>query len=312
MPRGVKTSISMLAATVVVAVGLAGVAFAAKAPSPGTAKQVAALVAAAPKITTTPKDIVPAVSAAGADNAYLATPSLAACTTGATTLPTCVFGDTKGKHTMVLFGDSHAFMWFPAVDLIAKAEKWRLVALMSFGCPVADVTVWNVATDGPNTPCPAFRTAMIARINKLDPSLVIMSEGFYTLNADDQPITDAQWTTALETSLSQLDAKGMKKVLIGNTFLVPDPVACLAGYPKAVQTCSRAEDDSTQAAQRAAEQAATTEQGVPYINEIPWECSATCTVVIGNMIVYNSAGHISATYADYLSGVLKAAMKKEL
>jgi hypothetical protein len=299
---------ALLAASTAVATVLAG----ATPITPGTPTQVAKLVAAAPAITSLPSNVVPSLSNASSDDAETYYPTITACITGSAKEPACVFGDTKAKRTMVLFGDSHAYMWFPAIDEIATKDKWRLVALMNFGCPVADTTVWNVAINQANTECPTFRSAMIARIDKLNPSLLIMSEGFYTINADQQPITDADWTAALEKSFSLLHSKSMKKVLIGNTILIPDPIACLASNTSSIQTCSKPEDNATFTAQRAAEKTAASASKVTYVDEIPWECSATCTVVIGNYIAYNSAGHISATYSDYLRGVLADALKKSM
>ena len=287
--------------------GVAAGALAATAP--GTPTQVAALVGAAPKITSLPSGLTPPLAKASGDVPLAAYPALAPCLSGKQTEPACVFGDTKATRTMLLFGDSHAYMWFPALDRIAKAARWRLVAWMSLGCPFADVTVWDVVTNGPNTACPGFRTHMLVRIDALHPSLVIVSESFYTLDADDQPITDAEWTTALEASFADLHGAGMKKVLIGDTYLVPDPITCLSAYPHAVQTCSRNWVTATYTAQRAADQKAAAEAKVVYVDEIPWTCSARCTVVVGHMIVYSSTGHLTTTYADYLSDVLKLALK---
>ena len=45
------------------------------------------------------------------------------------TVPKCVFGDPNGSHTMVLYGDSHALMWFRAMNQIAIRAHWRLVIL---------------------------------------------------------------------------------------------------------------------------------------------------------------------------------------
>ena len=42
---------------------------------------------------------------------------------------------------------------------------------------------------------------------------------------------------------------------------------------------------------------------------IPWTCSAVCTAVIGNMIVYYSGGHLTTTYVSYLTGVLGTSLK---
>ncbi len=307
-----RTWLPIVPVGLAVALAVSSVALASSAITPGTPKQVAALVAAAPSIATLPKGLIPPVAQASNDDPLSEYPSLAPCITGSTSEPACVFGDPKGSHTIVLFGDSHAYMWFPALDLIAKAAKWKLVALLNFGCPVADISVWDIVTNAPDTQCTSFRSHMITRIDALHPRLVVMSESFYVLNANDQTITDPEWTAALESSLTSLHATGMKKVLIGDTFLLPEPVACLSAYPTAVQTCSKPESNTTYTAQRAAEQKAAAAKKVVYVNEIPWTCSATCTAVIGDYVVYNSAGHLTATYATYLSGVLKLALKSSM
>ncbi len=280
--------------------------------SPGTPKQVAALVAAAPSIATLPAGVEPPLSSASSDDALTEFPSLTPCISGSDDEPTCAFGDTHAKRTMVLLGDSHALMWFPALDAVATAAKWRLVALMDYGCPVADVTVWDVVTNSPDTDCPIFRAHMIKRIDKLDPQLLVVSENFYFLDAKDHPITDAEWTTALEKSLGALHARSMHRVVIGQDEVVPDPVACLAAYPNAVQTCSRPATSAAFTEELAADRAAAHEAKVPYVNEVPWLCSATCTVVIGKMIVYNSSGHLTATYDTYLTDVLRLALKASM
>jgi hypothetical protein len=282
---------------------------AAASTGPGTAKQVAALVAAATSITTLPADVNPSLANADADEPSSEYPAVKPCEVGVVKMPKCLFGDTTGSHTMVLFGDSHAYMWFPALDAIAKAAKWKLYMLVGLGCPVADLAVWNVPTGSPNVGCPGFRAAMIKRIDKLNPSLVVMSEAYYTLNANDQPITDAQFTTALESTFTQLHSRSMKKVLLGQTFFIPLPNECLAANTSAVQKCSEPEDNSVFAAQRASEVAATKADKVSYVNVMPWTCSSECTAVIGNMIVYWSGGHLTTVYATYLTNVLHASIK---
>ena len=56
-------------------------------------------------------------------------------------LPSCVFGDPRARRTIVLYGDSHAGMWFRAMDGIAHRSGWRLVVLFKPGCPASLVPV---------------------------------------------------------------------------------------------------------------------------------------------------------------------------
>ena len=41
----------------------------------------------------------------------------------------------SSKTTVVLFGDSHAMQWFPALNGLAKEHDWRLVGLTKAACP---------------------------------------------------------------------------------------------------------------------------------------------------------------------------------
>ena len=199
----------------------------------GTASQVAADVKSSLSIKTLPSNLSPPVQDASTDTAYVDTPSLSNCNTTGITIAfaKCIFGDPKGKHTMVLWGDSHAFMWFPAVNAVAKANHWRLVALMKFGCPDADVAVWNPLTKAPYTTCTTFRRNMIAHIDSLRPQLVILTEAFTALGATGNganSITTSAWQSALKKTLSLLHGSGMKKLVLGSTIAAgtaePSPV----------------------------------------------------------------------------------------
>lgn len=294
-----------------------------------SAAVIAADVKASLSIKTLPANVSPALSSATTDTALIDTPSLSRCntTSGTIVLSKCVFGDRSGSHTMVLWGDSHAFMWFPAVDAVAKAAHWRLVAAMMFGCPVADVSVWNVLTDTAYAHCNLFRNRMIAAFNKMKPSLVILTESFTAYAASghgaNNTISVAQWQAALSKTLELLHAKGMRKVVLGSTIATGgvSPPECLAANPTAVQACT-VSDTPNQASQRGAEQAAAKSASVPYVNVLPWLCSSSvtppaCSPVIGDpengyKIVYYASGHLTETYDLFLSGVLAAALKPSM
>jgi len=280
-------------------------------------------------VETLPTDLTPSVASASTDTALVGTPSLSNCNivVQAIVVSKCVFGDTSGKHTMFLWGDSHAFMWFPALNAIATAARWKLVTLMAYGCPVADVSVWDNLTNTSYTACDSFRSTVIRIINKLKPTLVVVAEAFtsYAASGHGAPgtISTHQWKTGLERSLALVHAKGMKKVVLGSTVLggTASPPQCLAANPTAVQSCT-VMDTPDQQAQRAAEAAAAKADKALYVNTLPWLCSPTttqpaCSPVIGDsmngyMIVYYSAGHLTETYDLFLQGVLGAALKRDM
>jgi SGNH domain (fused to AT3 domains) len=60
-----------------------------------------------------------------------------------TEAPACVYGNRSSEITVVLFGDSHAMQWFPALNRIAKERDWRLLGLTKATCPPAEVHIYN-------------------------------------------------------------------------------------------------------------------------------------------------------------------------
>ena len=52
------------------------------------------------------------------------------------------YGDLTAppSKTVVLFGDSHALMWFPALDNLAKQYGWHLIAQAKATCPPINIT----------------------------------------------------------------------------------------------------------------------------------------------------------------------------
>jgi len=313
--RGTITSHSTarrLVAATVAAATLFAAGMATAAGAPGTASQVAAAVAKAPSLRVLPANLTPSLQSAATDTALVATPSVAFCDGGGPQQYCGGFGDPKGTKTMVLVGDSHAFMWFPAVNAIAKAARWRLYFLSLYGCPVAGLDVWYVKIKADYTACSAWRPKVIARIDRLNPNLVIVAETHYTRDGADKPITNAQFQSGLVRSLNALRSSRMHKVLLGDTVAIANPVECLAANPTAIQRCSASATNPTEVAQRAVDVAAARATRTLYVNELPWTCTKVCTEVIANMVVYYYSQHFTATYAAYLSGVLRQAIAADL
>ena len=51
----------------------------------------------------------------------------------------CTYGDRSSSKTIVLYGDSHAAQWFPALEKIANENGFKLVSLTKSACPAPEV-----------------------------------------------------------------------------------------------------------------------------------------------------------------------------
>lgn len=285
-------------------------------PTPGSASQIAALVAASPAITSLPSTPDPSLSAEGTDSANQWYPITRFGCTSATTNP-CVFGDLKSKKVIAALGDSHAQMWLSALVPAAQALGYRLVLFWSPGCPAADVTVYNQTPlysvpAGPYYACNTFRTRAIASIKKLRPTLVLMSNRTSQVYATKTAyFTNAQWQAGVKKTVDLFKRARIKVAIVGDTPYLPHSAPpCLAAYPTAVQTCSAPNPNQAAANHVAAEQKEAKTLKIGYINTLPWLCVKTvCSPVIGDFLVYLDQTHVDETYAAYLAGVMQAAIK---
>jgi hypothetical protein len=222
----------------------------------------------------------------------------------------CTYGDPDGKKLMVVTGDSHAGMWFTALKGVASRTGWRLRIFYLPGCPAPMMTFFSTETETPNLECNAFRRDAISAIRALHPSMTIVSSATLA-----QPISRTQnatasmWRAGLAKTLKALSEPGTELVVIGDIpVLAENDAICLAARMDDVKACmtplSTAEQGVLVGAERAASQAA----GAKYIPTAQWECATECVPIVGSMRVYNDQFHLSATYANYLSGALQQAL----
>jgi hypothetical protein len=285
--------------------------------TPGTRAQVLSLVAASSKISTLPGDLSPSLADVSSD---FASPSLynAGCepTESQTSVPACDFGDVNSSNTIVLYGDSHAEMWFDAFYDIATQIGWKLVVLAKPYCPPTEVTFSSPITSGPYTQCTVWHNLAVARIRALHPAVVVITGEFEDpVIWSTSPSAGTQFEqlqTGIEKTLDLLKMPGTQEVVLGNIAdLKSSPPTCLARHPSDVQACSftLAKEDAIWGPDFALEEAAAKAEGAHYIDVLPWLCATVCSPVIGNFDVYYNEFHITATYATYLSQVLHGALE---
>jgi hypothetical protein len=87
----------------------------------------------------------------------------------------CTLGDVNATKTVVLFGDSHAWQWMPALENVATQSGWRVVTYTKGGCPVENIGASVAALDESSTNCAQWRNAAFAALSTLRPALVIIS-----------------------------------------------------------------------------------------------------------------------------------------
>jgi hypothetical protein len=279
----------------------------------GSVAEVEQAVRAAAKIEEIPADLTPALTNVRSTWGGPAAPCWPSV--GQSSIPACMFGDLNSSHTMVVYGDSHAGMWFQTLELIATRIHWRLAYLGKGYCPANSLAYGN--PDGYGSPggeysvCDRWHSFALDRINRLHPDLVIITQEVRN-KPDGKYYSPAQWQQGMAKTISLIHVPKDRIVVLGNIPVLPTSgPECLSQHPDNVQACSGPVGSFWNSRDQA-ERTAVTEAGGRYLNVTPWFCSSTCTAVIGDYEVYWDDAHITTTYAEFLAGVLAASLPLSL
>ncbi len=312
-----------LAVTVLTAAGYLAVArsgVAERDPSTGHVAPVLSAItpqaladgAATPSV---PDNLTPSLRAAAADQAQLYRDGCSGGFTDTSIKQPCAYGDLAAEHTVVLFGDSHAGHWFPAVQRVAEERRWRLVVVTKSACSAASVRIFQAKLNRPYDECVAWREKAWEHIAALRPAAVVMTSAAAggTLVDDsgaqvtDPGYADRTWVDGWSASADRLARTGAKVYLIEDSpYQAGNTTECLSVHPQDPQACvASAGSALPEPERRRAISAALRAKGVTVIDPLPWFCTArACPVIVGNVLVYRDASHVTATYSRLLAPLL--------
>jgi hypothetical protein len=226
------------------------------------------------------------------------------------TVENCAFGDVGSSTSVVLFGDSHAAMWFPAVDGAANLHGWQLYNWTKATCPPFDIPIFSPDLGRTFTECEIWRQNVLARIAAVHPAMVILGvarhyTSIYGFTPYQQP-----WLDYLAQMVSTIKQAGARVVVLGP---IPKPSAnvpaCLSAHLTSATACNMAADQVVNQSGEAAEEAAVTSAGGAYLNLQPWFCTAqTCATILGNIEMWRDDNHITEIYSSFLGPAMSAAL----
>jgi hypothetical protein len=208
----------------------------------------------------------------------------------------CTYGDINSKTTIVLYGDSHAAQWFPALEKLAREKGFELTSLTKSACssvesPRADQGAYK------DSECEKWRENSIKRIQKMKPDAVIVSS-FQYFNEPDGYSSRAQWWNEGQRSLlAGLQGSSKNLIYISDT---PHP---LRDIPSCLATRNLKECDTTVKTPNLII------NGFKKIDPNPWLCTKVCSSVKDGYVVYRDASHISVAAASALTPQLEAALR---
>jgi peptidoglycan/LPS O-acetylase OafA/YrhL/cellulose synthase/poly-beta-1,6-N-acetylglucosamine synthase-like glycosyltransferase len=220
----------------------------------------------------------------------------------------CVYGDPAGASTLVLYGDSHAQQWLPALDAAAKQEGWKVVAWTKAACPVASMDVFSDELNREYTECASWRTRTEERIKDLDPALVVVSQS----DAVPGSVSNSDWADDTATTMTRMRDEGLPLVYVLDTPYPGENVAeCVATNLDDVGACTLEREDVLPYDGRQETVGSTLgSAGFTTIDPLDWFCGPQdCPAVVGNVLVYRDATHMSATFSNWLAPMVAPLME---
>jgi peptidoglycan/LPS O-acetylase OafA/YrhL len=223
----------------------------------------------------------------------------------------CAYGDLASPTTVVLFGDSHAGHWFPALERIAEQRHWRLVVVTKSACTAADAEVFHEKLRREYTECTTWRAAAWRHIEALRPARIFLASVTVGDMLDARGGQDRAWADAWARSVQRVSRGGAKVYYLGDTPWQQDIVPeCLSAHLDEPRACARSRAAAlVQPQRRGLVMRALRGRGVTVIDPVPWFCTdAVCPVIVGNVLVYKDAHHMTTVYSRLLAPLLSAAV----
>lgn len=222
----------------------------------------------------------------------------------------CAFGDTHSNVTVVLYGDSEAATWLPALKVLGETYHYKVIAVTRRNCPYAELPLSDYKDAG----CAPWKRNAVTYINSLHPSVVIFAEKNVGTAVDPTSPTapvDA-YANDIKVGLREIRAP-TKVVLVGMPYFnagsfgtAPGPcVSTILADDEPLTDCDTPVADAYVDARVTADEHAIHELGVKMVSVRPLFCTPeTCPVIIGGNIAYSNEFHTPIWYSTWAAGAL--------
>jgi peptidoglycan/LPS O-acetylase OafA/YrhL len=216
------------------------------------------------------------------------------------TVRTCAFGTDKSSPTIVLFGDSHASQWFPALEPFSTKGGFRLETIVKFGCPPVDAPFVDKSIGRVFTECEEWRRGAIQKIRQIRPLLTVLTYREY------YPIRDDAWHSGIDSIVQDLAESSENVLILRDTPQAEiDIPSCLARFAWRssfipVPSCEFT-FPGTSNVYEFQRSAAAQHNNVHTADLSPSICpNGLCSGIRGDLIVYRDTDHLTASFARSL------------
>jgi peptidoglycan/LPS O-acetylase OafA/YrhL len=222
------------------------------------------------------------------------------CSAEGTKTSSAICATGSGSKSMVVFGDSKAYMWLPAIEKFATRLGYRVLPVVKSEC---GATHWGGA---PSTPsCRKWLGWAKSKVAELKPDVVLLATRYLASDAGSLAHS-TEASKGITELIPELRKSAKKVILVGDIFgQHEEPGDCLLRDGATLGTCSTPYDAPRKNFYRTISVRAI-ERGAGFIDVSGWFCArATCPSVVGDTVVYAAFNHVTKAYADQLVDIFQ-------
>jgi hypothetical protein len=208
-----------------------------------TVDPIISAISAAMKITKLPANLTPSLTNARTDKSeWLKETNPCSIDFADVRVPSCLGGDPNGTKLIILYGDSHASMWMPAIDAIAKKNGYRVELYAKLACPLIEAPVWSYQLNRPFSECIQWQQLVLPKIKNAKPDLLIVTDQWKpaVVNGEKSDFdTETLWEKEFPKALATLNSYAKKLVVIGNNpSMTTDSINCVSKPGVTISICA--------------------------------------------------------------------------
>jgi peptidoglycan/LPS O-acetylase OafA/YrhL len=249
----------------------------------------------------------------------------------------CQFGPatTSNPTTIAVVGDSKAGQWLPALQLLANANHWRVVTYTKSHCPLVDAETFLAGK--PYTSCQEWSRNVLQLLTGPEkPDFVLTSQNPSRATGRNGKATFGAMQDALASTWARLADAGIEVLaLADNPHPDKEVWQCVSEHVKQLSKCAFDRTLGVQTSAAGLQKAAVRQAGgrivqaatsgptmasvakdstgrrpPVYLDLVDSICPAVrCAPVIGHVLVYRQAAHLTATYVATLAPRLGALLR---